>query len=428
MAVIVLRNTKTHLSRTLIRLFSSPPTPQEPLRIPYHIAKTSIRNESDANSIAEPYLKSPYHPRSYRDNFLLSVSIKKLFQLHRFDLVSKILETQQKETNWYINESFWVQIMMLYSNSQMLDQSIQIFHKMGEMQCVRSEKSFSAILRACFENRRFDLVHKFFEEIPVKNGIIPDVNAYEWVMRAFVSEKKMESALCLLRKFKVEEGLKLYISTYNVMLSGYLKTKEYEKFDEIYKEITKKGLELNLVSYNLRITRLCKSKDCYMTKKLLDEVTGVKLDVSKLNEECIMAMKLLDEMTSKGVRPNVTSFNTVIDGFCKIGDLDSANSVLERMCSREEKSVSPNKDTYFMLIQCMVKEGHFESALEMCKMSIQQNWVPHFSAVRGLVKGLVELSKENEAKEIVESVKKRLRGRSLESWTKVEGTLPLHKF
>ncbi|KAK5786523.1 hypothetical protein PVK06_041160 [Gossypium arboreum] len=63
-------------------------------------------------------------------------------------------------------------------------------------------------------------------------------------------------------------------------------------------------------------------------------------------------------------------------------------------------------------------------ALEMSKEIIKRKWVPSFEAMEGLVKGLVERSKSEKAKQVVEKMKKRLKD-VLESWGKIEAALPL---
>lgn len=61
----------------------------------------------------------------------------------------------------------------------------------------------------------------------------------------------------------------------------------------------------------------------------------------------------------------------------------------------------------------------------MCKEIIRRKWVPPFEAMDGLVKGLVEMSKVEAAKEVVEKMKKRLKGNAADSWKTHEAALPL---
>ncbi|KAF9587030.1 hypothetical protein IFM89_039716 [Coptis chinensis] len=290
--------------------------------------------------------------------------------------------------------------MMLYSHAKMLDQVIATFDRIAELDCNQTDKSMCALLSACLQNRRFDLVHQYFESVPAKTAIKPGVVAYNLLMRAYIDEKKIDSARSLLDKMESEKGIKPDVASYNVVLTAYLRNGEEEKFDKLFDELLNKGLEPNLVTYNLRIKWFCKKKDCDRAKEILQE------------------------MLAKGVKPNVNSYNAVIDGFCKIADFESAKKVFDAMNAGDE-SVKPNSDSYITLIQQLVQEKEFIQALDMCKESLQKKWVPPFTSMEGLVKGLVEISKADEAKEIVETMKKRLRGSAPESWSKVEGLLPL---
>uniref|UniRef100_A0A5B7A503 Pentatricopeptide repeat-containing protein n=2 Tax=Davidia involucrata TaxID=16924 RepID=A0A5B7A503_DAVIN len=279
---------------------------------------------------------------------------------------------------------------MLYCSAGMVDHAVRTFNQMEHHNsCPRTEKSLCAVLSVYLDNKMYDKFHETFESVPPKIGVSPGVKSYNLVLRAFCEEKRVESARELLDKI----GNEANIDSYNILLGA---VGNWVEFDGIVKELLKKGLEPNLTTYNHRILRLCK------------------------NKECVRAKKLLDEMVSKGVKPNSASYDALIFGFCKVGDLESARKVLEG-----DGFVSPPSFAYYTLLRHMVEEGEFESALEMCKEIIRRKWVPPFEAMRGLVTGLIERSKAEEAKEVVDKMKKRLRGPALDSWQQIEAALPL---
>ncbi|KAG7017691.1 Pentatricopeptide repeat-containing protein, mitochondrial, partial [Cucurbita argyrosperma subsp. argyrosperma] len=111
-------------------------------------------------------------------------------------------------------------------------------------------------------------------------------------------------------------------------------------------------------------------------------------------------------MVSKGVKPNSSSYDAIIHGY--------GNSMLE------DGHVSPSSPIYYSLIRSMVKEGEFT-----CREIIKRRWVPQFEAMEGLVRGLVGMSKVEEAKEVVEKMKKMLKGPAVDSWGKIEAALSL---
>ncbi|XP_022776586.1 pentatricopeptide repeat-containing protein At1g61870, mitochondrial-like [Durio zibethinus] len=371
----------------------SPPFPS------FKAAKSAIISEKNPEKLAEIFQQCSHLPTFLRHRPIYHLSIRKLARANRLDLVDRLLQTQKLHSEnapALKSEGFWIRLIMLYSNAGMVPQALQTLEDLCQNRYSNvSEKSLCAILTVYLNNGMFEQIHDCFKSIPVKLGVKPTVVSHNLILKAFVKENKLEPAREWVEKMDVSTN----IDTYNILLSAYLKNGDDNGFDGVMKEVLKKGLEGNLTTYNHRISRLCKSK------------------------ECARAKKLLDEMVSKGVKPNSASYNTIIDGFCRIGDLESARKVLDKMLS--DGFVLPCSFTYYTLIRSMVREGEFDSALEMSMEIIKRKWVPPFEAMEGLVKGLVERSRSEEAKRVVEKMKKRLKGDALESWGKIEAALPL---
>ncbi|XVF03030.1 hypothetical protein REPUB_Repub04eG0225400 [Reevesia pubescens] len=374
-------------------LIQNPPFPS------FKAAKSAIISEKNPEKLAEIFQQCSHLPTFLRHRPIYHLSIRKLARANRLDLIDRLLQTQKlhlQNAPALKSEGFWIRLIMLYSNAGMVPQAIQTLEDLCENRYSNvSEKSLCAILTVYLNNRMFEQIHDCFETFPLKLGVKPTVVSHNLVLKAFVKENKIESAREWVEKMDVSPN----IDTYNILLGAYLKNGDDNGFDAVMKEVMKKGLEGNLSTYNLRISRFCKSK------------------------ECARAKKLLDEMVSKGLKPNSASYNTIIDGFCRIGDSESAKKVLDKMLN--DGYVSPCSFTYYTFIRSMVKEGELDSALEMSMEILKRKWVPPFEAMEGLVKGLVERSRSEEAKQVVEKMKKRLKGDALESWRKIEAALPL---
>lgn len=282
----------------------------------------------------------------------------------------------------------------------MVDNALQVFDKMLQQQnCTLTEKSLCGVLSVMLDNKIYDdKFHQTFEAFQKKTGVSPGVKSYNLVLKAHCKAGRVDEAQALIKKMESEGNVQADISSYNILLGSYLDSSKKSAFDMVVKQINEKGLQPNLITYNHRILRYCK------------------------NKECVRAKKLLDEMISKGVEPNSSSYGAIIFGFCKVGDLESARKVLEKMES--DGYVKAPSFGYYTLMKHMVEEGELDGGLEICKDIIDKKWVPPFEATKLLVNGLVKDSKADEAKEIVGNFKKRLRGSALESWGKIEATLP----
>ncbi|KAF5747415.1 pentatricopeptide repeat-containing protein [Tripterygium wilfordii] len=373
---------------------NAPPFPS------FRAAKAAIVSESDPEKLAQLFEQSAHFPNFCRHRPIFHLSVRRLARAGRSDLVNRVIQTQIDTPTFAKSEGFWIRLMMLYSSAGMVEQSLQTLHYISEKRYFDfTEKSLCAILTVYLNNGMFERVHELFDNMPKKLGVTPGVVSYNLVLKTLVKENRIESAREWIEKMENDVNIKPCIQSYNILLGAYIKEGARSGFDGLVKELLKKGLECNSTTYNLRISRFCKDK------------------------ECVRARKMLEEMISKDVKPNSASYNSVIDGFCRAGDFESAKKVLERMLA--DGYVLPSSFTYYTLMRSMVKEGEFDSALDVCKEIIKRKWIPPFEAMEGLVNGLVKMSRSAEAKEIIEKMKKRLRGTAVESWEKIEAAVPL---
>ncbi|CAK9322689.1 unnamed protein product [Citrullus colocynthis] len=366
----------------------------------FRAAKSAILSQSDPEKLAQSFIQASNLPAFRRYRPIYHHSIRKLARAQRFDLIDGIIQSHHKSPS-AISEGFWIRLIMLYSSAGMVDQALRtldqvILHK----PCDLSEKSLSAVLSVYLDNSMPEKVHEMFRSIPDRIGVTPTVVSHNLVLKAFVQQNDLQSARNWIDElYKDDAKVVPNIDSYNILLGAYWNNEDPVGFDGIVKEISKRGLEFNLATYNYRILRLCK------------------------NKECARAKKMLDEMVSKGVKPNSRSYDAIIHGYCNVGDIESAMKVLKSML--EDGYVSPTSRSYYSLLRSMVKEGEFDLALETCREIIKRRWVPPFEAMEVLVRGLVDMSRVEEAKEVVEKMKKRLKGPAVDSWGKIEAALSL---
>ncbi|KAL5993484.1 hypothetical protein ACLOJK_014409 [Asimina triloba] len=400
MAAFRSRSARIPDPRSLFSTISSPsPSEKTAPPISFRALKSSIRSERDPEKVAQIFQSSSDWPRVRRDRSVFDLTIRKLASFRRSDLIDRVL-THQKSfaaAPGSVSEGFMIRIMKLYSDAGMVDEAVRTFDEMEKVGCDRTDKSLCALLGTFSSNRLFDRVHVAFANIPEKINVSPSVNAYNIVIRAFVEEKLLDSARSLVEKMEKEKGVKPNVLSYNILLGGYLDAGDETEFNEILKLISVKGLEPDATTYKYRILSHCKKNESFKAKELIEV------------------------MISKGIKPTLASYNAVIGGFCQEGEVMLAKSIFESMRS----DVSPNSVTYVTLVRYLVEKGEFDAALEMCKESLKRKWSPTFDVMVSLVNGLVKMSKVDEAKGIVENMKKMLTGQAVDSWKKIEVTLPL---
>lgn len=196
------------------------------------------------------------------------------------------------------------------------------------------------------------------------------------------------------------KGVEPDIVCYNTVLDGYLKVRDDSGFEKVLEEIGRKEFRQTVSTYNCRIAALCaKGKSS-------------------------QAEELLDAMQSDGVYPNRICFNTLIGGFCKEGNVDSAMEVFESMkgIKRPDGSgVSPDFNIYVTLLNGLVNKREFQKAVGICKQCLDNKWAPPFDMVKELVDGLMKSSQLDEAKDIIARMRRGItKGDAKDTWRKIE--------
>ena len=129
-------------------------------------------------------------------------------------------------------------------------------------------------------------------------------------------------------------------SLFGVNLWFFKKTKrEIEPYESavgdveyVYKEIRRRKIELDVITFNVMVNWLCK--------------------VGKLNK----VGDVIEDMKVWGFSPNVVTYNTLIDGYCKmgrVGKMDKAESILKDIVANQ---VCPNEVTYNILVDGFCKD------------------------------------------------------------------------
>ncbi|GJM87441.1 hypothetical protein PR202_ga03395 [Eleusine coracana subsp. coracana] len=402
-AAAALRRSPTLLLRRqlLVRLLSTQSPP--PLKSPAEISrlKSTIRNAATTPTTSPPSFSpaSPTPPSSPTAPSSPSPSTG-LASAGRRDLVASILSSSLTALpSPHPSEGFLIRLISLYSAAGMPDHSLTTFRLVNPP----SDRSLSALLSAYHDNRLYDRVVQAFNTLPAELGIKPGVVSHNVLLKSLVAAGDVAAARDVFDEMPDKAGVKPDIVSCNEILKGYLNTGDHAAFDEFLKVITVKP---NVSTYNLRMAALC--------------AKGRSFE----------AEELLDAMGARGIPPNRTCFNTVIKGLCKEGEVGAAMALFKRMPEvpreqqQQQRGVSPNFQTYIMLLEALVNKGVFGPALEICRECLHNKWAPPFQAVKALVQGLLKSRKAKQAKEVLMAMRKAVKGDAKEQWIKVEAEFP----
>lgn len=157
---------------------------------------------------------------------------------------------------------------------------------------------------------------------------------------------------------------------YNIYIHGLCKVGDFDAVERIIEESSRNGWVPDAVTYSTFIAGLCRSgyvEDAFRQLEIM-VAKGLQLTVVGLNILLDYAGQDLDMWVSKevlerceelGFEVDVVTYNTVMDHFCK---KMKWLRVLKLFTDLLKKPITPNVQTYNILISCLCRAGKFQLA------------------------------------------------------------------
>ncbi|KAI3799089.1 hypothetical protein L1987_34379 [Smallanthus sonchifolius] len=233
-----------------------------------------------------------------------------------------------------------------------------------------SLQSSWTMIRILTKQRHFKSAHQLLDKIALRDFLSSstvlnalatncndqDVNSHvlSWLVIFYANSKMTHDAIQVFEHMRVH-GLKPHLPACTVLLNSLVKERLTDTMWKLYKKMVKIEVVPNLHIYNVLIHACCKSLDVEKAEELLGEmeIKCVSPDLFTYNTLILLyckkgmhyealciqdrmdksegrikdANKLLNEMSGRKVVPDNITCNTLINAYCKIGDMKSALKV-----------------------------------------------------------------------------------------------------
>ncbi|XP_072986598.1 uncharacterized protein [Typha latifolia] len=354
-----------------------------------------LSNDSDPKIVSEPALlkikaerdpeklfllfKSNAHNRLVVENrFAFEDTVSRLSGARRFDLIEHLLE-HHKTLPQGRREGFVVRIITLYGRAGMPDHALRTFHEMHLFGCPRTVKSFNATLKVLSQANKFDDLWAVFYEAPSKYGIDLDEISYNTIIKVMCIMGGLDSAYCVMREME-KVGLRPDVFTYTTLISAFYKHGRREIGDGLWNLMRLRGCLPSLTTFNVRIQYLISRRRAWQ------------------------ANTLVRNMYIYGIKPDEVTYNLIIKGFFMMGEFAMAKRIFYAMHGRGCK---PNSRIYQTMVHYLCDGREFDLAFSLCKDSMERNWFPNVDTISKVLKGLMTISKDRNAREIMKLVSAR---------------------
>nr|POF06336.1 pentatricopeptide repeat-containing protein [Quercus suber] len=280
------------------------------------------------------------------DHNTFGLMISKLISSNQFRSAEELLN-RMKEEKCNITEDIFLSICRAYGRVHRPLDAVRVFHKMDDFQCKPTEKSY-------ITSNDLDEAIGLLEEM-IGKGIDPNVFTYSALMDGFCKGGHSSQAMELL-EMMISKRQRPNMITYSTLIHGLCKEGKLREALEILDRMKLQGLKPDAGLYMKIINGFC--------------------DVFKFQE----AANFLDEMVLGGISPNrltwslhVRIYNMVVQGLCTNGD---PNRAFQLYLSMRSRGISINTGTFDSLVECFCKRGDLHKAARIVDEMVIDGCVP----------------------------------------------------
>lgn len=180
---------------------------------------------------------------------------------------------------------------------------------------------YSRIIEALCKEGLVNEACEWYYEM-VGNNVEPTVFTFRPLVRALCVAGWLNEAVWMVEEM-ISKGIYVDLYVFSVLIDGLCKKGMVGEAREVFDEMIKRGCGVSVVACSSLMVGYCLKNEVDEARRLFDAVVG---------------------------RPDVWSYNVLINGYCKVRRLDDAMKLFYEMWG---KNVVPNLVTYNLLVDCV---------------------------------------------------------------------------
>lgn len=260
------------------------------------------------------------------------------------------------------------------------------------------------------------------DEVPLLPKVYPpNSRVYTTLMKGYMNAGRVEDVVAMLRAMR-REGETSPASrpdyvTYTTVISTLVAAGDMERARAVLEEMGQAGVAASRVTYNVLIKGYCQQLQAGKAKELLDvdmAEAGIQPDVVTYNtliDGCVLtddsagAVALFNEMRERGIAPSAVSYTTLMKAFAASGQPKLAHKVFDEM--EKDPRVAVDRAAWNMLVEAYCRLGLLESAKKVVERMKARGVQPDVATYGSLAKGIAVARRPGEALLLWEEIKEK---------------------
>ncbi|KAG9455733.1 hypothetical protein H6P81_000241 [Aristolochia fimbriata] len=249
--------------------------------------------------------------------------------------------------------------------------ALDIVQEMKANSVQMDEVTYGTLLAICASNNLVKEAETFFQQMK-DDGVVPNVFHYSSLLNAYSAEGNCEEADKLLHDMK-SAGLvpnKVILTT---LLKVYVRGRFFERSRELLVELETLGHAQEEMPYCLLMDGLAKAGHVDEARAVFDDMRSkdvttdgyaYSIMISAYCRSCQIeeAKQLSRDFEACFAKYDLVMLNTLLTAYCRAGEMDSVMQLLKKM---DELAISPDYNTFRILIKYFAKERMYQLAYRM---------------------------------------------------------------
>ncbi|CAN0902883.1 Pentatricopeptide repeat-containing protein At3g06430, chloroplastic [Linum grandiflorum] len=271
----------------------------------------------------------------------------------------------------------YTSLLAAYSRSGLIEKAFSILDLMKSLpQCQPDVFTYSAILKACVDSSRFDLVDSVYLEMEHRL-IIPNTVTQNIVLSGYGRAGLYDEMEKLLSSMLISRTSKPDLWTMNIILSIF-GTNNIEIMEKWYKKFQDYGISPDIRTFNILISSYGKARN-------YDKMSSVMEYMGKL-----------------GIRWSTSTYNNVMEAFAYGGDVKNMEYTFNKMGKEKAK---PDGKTFSCLVNGYADAGMFDEVASTVEMAERIDFVKDTSFYNAVISAWAKAEKLMEMEMAYEGMK-----------------------